>query len=80
MQEAVTSGVRIPLGEETQVFAGGLYDLVGSSSVYKASVSHRLSNSWSVEGQGQMIQGPPKTLLGLYERYDSYQVKLIWSW
>lgn len=80
MQEAVTAGVRIPLGEETQVFAGGLYDLVGSSSVYKASVSHRLSSSWSVEGQGQMIQGPPKTLLGLYERYDSYQVKLIWSW
>lgn len=80
MEEAVTGGVRIPLGEETQIFAGGLYDLAGSSSVYKASVAHRLSSSLSVEGQGQMIQGPPKTLLGLYERYDSYQVKLIWSW
>ncbi len=80
MEEAVTGGVRIPLGEETQVFAGGLYDLVGKSSLYKASVSHRMTSSLSVEAQGQMLQGPSKTLIGLYQNYDSYQLKLIWSW
>ncbi len=80
MEEAVTGGVRIPLGEETQIFAGGLYDLVGKSSLYKASVSHRMTSSLSVEAQGQMLQGPSKTLIGLYQNYDSYQLKLIWSW
>ncbi len=80
MEEAVTGGVRIPLGEETQIFAGGLYDLVGKSSLYKASVTHRMTSSISVEAQGQMLQGPSKTLIGLYQNYDSYQLKLIWSW
>lgn len=79
MEEAVTGGVRIPLGEETQVFAGGMYDLVGQSSMYKASVTHRVSSSVSVEAQGQMLQGPKKTLIGLYQNYDSYQLRLIWS-
>ncbi len=79
MEEAVTGGVRIPLGEETQVFAGGLYDLVGKSSLYKATVTHRMTSSLSVEAQGQMLRGPSKTLIGLYQNYDSYQLKLIWS-
>lgn len=80
MEEAVTGGLRIPVGEETQIFAGGLYDLVGKSSMYKASISHRLTSSLSVEGQGQILNGPKSTLLGLYQRYDSYQLKLVWSW
>lgn len=80
MEEAVTGGVRIPLGEEAQLFAGGLYDLVGGSSVYKASATRRLSSSLSAELSGQTLQGPSKTLIGLYERYDSYQVKLVWAW
>lgn len=80
MEEAVTGGVRIPLGEETQIFAGGLYDLVGGSSMYKASVGHRFSSSLSVEAQGQVMNGSGDTLIGLYRRYDSYQLKLIWSW
>lgn len=79
MEEAVTGGIRIPLGEETQIFAGGLYDMKGQSSLYKASLSHRISSSVSVEAQGQILQGPTKTLIGLYQNYDSYQLKLIWS-
>jgi hypothetical protein len=79
MEEAVTGGVRIPFGEETQLFAGGLYDLVGKSSLYKATLSHRMTSSLSVEAQGQILQGPSKTLIGLYQRHDSYQLKLIWS-
>ncbi len=80
MEEAVTGGVRIPIGEETQIFAGGLYDLVGHSSLYKISATRRMTNSLSVEAQGQMLQGPKKTLIGLYQNYDSYQVRLVWSW
>jgi hypothetical protein len=79
-EEAVTFGGRIPWGEETTFFAGGLYDLVGSSSMYKISASHRLSNSWSVEGAGQFLQGPSETLVGLYDRYDSYQIKTMFYW
>ncbi len=80
MEEAVTGGMRIPLGEETQIFAGGMYDLVGHSSLYKASLSHRLSSSISVEAQGQILMGPDKSLVGLYENHDSYQLKFVWSW
>ncbi len=79
MEEAVTYGVRVPFGEETQLFAGGLYDMVGKSSLYKASVSHRMSSSLSVEAQGQMLQGPSKSLIGIYQKHDSYQLKLIYS-
>ena len=79
MEEAVTGGLRIPLGEETQVFAGGLYDLVGKSSLYKATFTQRMNSSLSVEAQGQILQGPTKSLIGLYQRHDSYQLKLVWS-
>lgn len=79
MEEAVTYGLRVPIGEETQIFAGGLYDLPGKSSLYKASVSHRMTSSLSVEAQGQMLQGPSKSLLGIYQKHDSYQLKLIYS-
>lgn len=80
MEEAVAGGVRIPLGEETQIFAGGLYDLVGHSSVLKASLQHRLSSSLSLAVDGQSLQGLSKTLIGLYGQYDSYQLRLQWSW
>lgn len=79
-EEAVTFGARIPYSEETTFFAGGLYDLVGSSTLLKGSVSHRLSNSWSVEGQVQVLEGPKDTMLGLYEKYDSVQMKFQFAW
>lgn len=79
-EEAITGGLRIPFGEETTIFAGGLYDLVGFSSMYKLSASHRLSNSWSIEGSGQFLQGPSETLVGLYDRYDSYSIRTMYYW
>lgn len=79
-EEAVTGGFRIPYGEETTFFAGGLYDLVGYSSMYKVSASHRLSSSWSIEGGGQFLQGPSSTLVGLYGKYDSYSVRTMYYW
>ncbi|MFL5784587.1 MAG: hypothetical protein ACJ76H_08270, partial [Bacteriovoracaceae bacterium] len=60
-QNALAAGVRVPIGEETQVFAGGIYDLTGASSLYRASVSRRVTSSLSVEGQAQFLQGPSKT-------------------
>jgi hypothetical protein len=79
-EEAVTGGVRVPLGEETTLFAGGLYDLIGHSSLFKFSVNHRLSNAWSLEGGGQFLQGPDDTMIGIYQRHDSFQFKLLYSW
>lgn len=79
-EEAVTIGTRVPWGEETQFFAGGLYDLIGQSYLFKISANHRLSSSWSVEGGAQMITGTEDTLLGLYERYDSYHLKFSHFW
>lgn len=80
MEKAITFGARVPLSEETTFYAGGLYDLVGSSTLLKASASHRLSNSWSMEGQVQFLEGPKDTLLGLYERHDSVQLRFQYSW
>jgi hypothetical protein len=80
LEEAVTYGARIPWGEETQFFAGGLYDLVGESSLYNFTATHRLSNSWSIEGGAQFVKGPDDTLLGLYEKYDSYRLNLSYFW
>lgn len=79
-EEAVTFGLRVPWGEETTFFGGGLYDLVGSSSLYKISASRRLSSAWSAEASGQFLQGPSDTLVGLYDRYDSYTVKMMYYW
>ena len=79
-EEAVTLGLRVPYGEETTFFGGGLYDLVGDSSLYKVAATHRLSPSWSGEVSGQFLQGPSDTLVGLYDRYDSYTLKMMYYW
>lgn len=80
LEEAVTFGARIPFGEETQFFTGGIYDLIGKSSLIKLSATHRLSNAWSMEAQTQFLQGPDETLIGLYKKYDSIQLKFLFSW
>lgn len=79
-EEAVSFGVRIPVKEETSMLAGVLYDLKGHSSLLKVSINHRLNNSWSLEAGGQSLNGPDDTLIGLYKRHDSYQLKLMYSW
>lgn len=80
MEEAWTLGLRIPWGDETTFLIGGIYDQVGRSSVYRGAVTHRLSNSWSIEAGAQYLHGPTDTLLGIYHRYDSYQLKALYSW
>jgi hypothetical protein len=79
-EEAWTLGARIPWGEETQFFLGGLYDQVGKSSLYSFGATHRLSTSWSVELGAKYVEGPKETLLGLYSRYDSYQARFVYYW
>ncbi len=79
-EEAASGGVRVPFGEETTFFAGGMYDLIGQSSLLKFSLQHRLNNSWSFETGAQRIEGPSDKLLGIYRNHDSYQFKLMFSW
>lgn len=79
-EEALTYGARIPYGEETQFFAGGLYDLAGESSVYKLGFTHRISSGWTMEGSAQFLQGPKDTLIGLYDSYDSYTLGFRYNW
>lgn len=79
-EEAISAGLRIPVGEETSFLLGGLYDFKGRSSLYRLGGTHRLSNSWSVEGSAQFLQGPEETLVGLYQKYDSYQLKALYFW
>lgn len=79
-EEALSFGARIPWGEETSFIAGGIYDQRGHSSIYKLGANRRLTNSWSLEGSAQYLQGPKATLIGLYDRYDSYQLRAIYSW
>lgn len=79
-EKAWSGGLRIPWGEETSFLLGGIYDQVGKSSLYKLSANHRLTNSWSLEAAAQYLQGPDKTLVGLYDRYDSYQLKALYYW
>ncbi|MBY0517328.1 MAG: hypothetical protein K2P81_10490 [Bacteriovoracaceae bacterium] len=79
-EEAWTAGVRIPWGEETTFMLGGVYDQVGGSSIYKFNVNRRLSTSLTMDFGTQHIQGPQKTLLGIYQKYDSAQFKLVYSW
>lgn len=79
-ERAWSAGLRVPWGEETSFLLGGIYDTVGKSSIYKLGATHRLTNSWSVEAAAQYLQGPEKTLVGLYDRYDSYQLKALYYW
>lgn len=79
-EEAVTVGIRIPYGEETQFFSGGLYDLAGESSVYRVGFTHRIGHGWTMEGSAQFLQGPDETLIGLYDSYDSYSLGFRYNW
>ncbi len=79
-QEALSFGARVPWGEETSFFLGGIYDQRGYSSIYKLGGTHRITNSWSIEAGAQYLQGPKKTLIGLYDRYDTYLARAIYSW
>ncbi len=79
-EEAISIGARIPWGEETTFLAGGIFDQRGNSSVTKYSVNRRLTNSWSLEGSTQFLRGPKSTLIGLYNRYDSYRVAAVYAW
>jgi hypothetical protein len=80
LEEALILGARVPWGEETSVFVGGIYDLVGNSSLGSLSITHRLNSRWSLEAQARFLQGPRDTLLGLYERHDSTTLKLLRFW
>lgn len=79
-EEAISGGLRVPFGEETTFMGGGIYDLVGHSSLLKFNINHRLTNSWSVDLGAQFLQGPENSLLGIYQKYDSYQLKFLFSW
>jgi hypothetical protein len=79
-ERAWSAGLRVPFGEETSVLLGGIYDTVGDSYIYRFSANHRLTSSWSVEAGAQFLDGPKKTLVGLYDRYDSYQIKALYYW
>ncbi len=77
-ERAWAFGFRIPWGEDTQYFAGVIYDLVGHSSMIRASASRRLTDQLSLQLKANFLQGPESTLLGLYDKYDHETVSLIY--
>ncbi len=77
-ENAWTFGFRIPWGEETQFIGGAVYDTVGKSSLCRLGASRRLNDSFSVELDAQLLQGPEETLLGLYDSYDSWRIGLTY--
>lgn len=79
-ENAWSLGLRIPWGEDTQLIGGYIYDTVGKSSVSKASLTRRLTDSLSVNLDGQWLDGPENTLVGLYTKYDRYSVGLSYFW
>jgi len=57
-----------------------IYDTVGKSSVSKLSISRRLTDSFSVHVDGQWLEGPEDTLVGLYTKYDRYGLGISYFW
>lgn len=79
-ENAWSLGLRIPWGEDTQLLGGVIYDTVGKSSVSKVSLSRRFTDSFSVNLDGQWLEGPEETLVGLYTKYDRYGLGFTYYW
>jgi len=79
-ENAWSLGLRVPWGEDTQLIGGVIYDTVGKSSVSKLSITRRLTDSFSINVDGQWLEGPDDTLVGLYTKYDRYGLGLTYFW
>ncbi len=77
-ENAWSVGLRIPWGEDLQLLAGVIYDTLGKSSLIRLGTSFRWNDSVSLEIDGQALQGPEETLLGLYNKYDSVSLGLTY--
>lgn len=79
-ENAWSLGLRLPWGENTQLLGGLIYDTVGKSSVSKLTLTRRLTDSLSIDLNGQWLEGPEETLVGLYTKYDRYGAGLTYYW
>jgi hypothetical protein len=79
-ENAWSLGLRIPWGEDTQFLGGVIYDTVGKSSVCKLSITRRFTDAFSVNLDGQWLEGPDETLVGLYTKYDRYGLGFTYYW
>jgi hypothetical protein len=75
-ENAWSLGFRIPWGEETQFMVGVVYDTIGKQTIYRLSGDRRLSDSWTLGIQETVLEGPPESLLGLYDQYDNFGLNL----
>jgi len=79
-ESAYSLAFRIPWGEETQFLGGVIYDSIGKSSILRLSASRRLTDSWTADLEGNFLQGPEDTLLGLYGNHDRYGLGFTYHW
>lgn len=73
---AATAGIRMPLSEDTNVVIGFIYDLIGYSSLSKAELTTRVTEGYEVGFGATNIHGSTETLLGIYDSYDSFMLRL----
>lgn len=73
---ACAIGARIPVTDDMEIYAGGVYDSIGKSSLARFSWKQRWSDNWSSDLDINSLSGPPDTLLGVFQDYDRVDLTL----
>jgi hypothetical protein len=73
--KAAAAGLRMTITEDTTALFGFVYDLIGFSSLSKAELSVRLAEKYEINFAASEISGNSNTLLGIYDSYDSLNIK-----
>lgn len=73
---AAAAGLRWSINEDTSLTGGIVYSLIEFSMLNKLEITRRLGAKYEIGIFAVDLRGAPDTLLGVYDPYDSFGVKL----
>ncbi|GIL17023.1 MAG: hypothetical protein BroJett040_07740 [Oligoflexia bacterium] len=74
--KALSAGIRQSINDETSLLLGHIHDLKGHSNLTRVELNRRLTDQLEMGIFALNLQGSSNTLLGIYESYDRYGIKL----
>lgn len=74
--KAILLGVRWPLNDDWTILASGLRSGEDDSSLYGAEVTRTFASQWSVKASAQILEGPPQSVLGVYDQNDRIALEI----
>lgn len=75
-EDSWTLGLRAPMTEAITLLTSLLYDHKGFSNLFMTELSYQITSSLVLRSAGFWLNGPPETLLGLYQDHDYWFTEL----